>query len=143
MSGETRGVVECFSPLLCVFINTQTLGKVFFVKKRFQNANLIFDLSLIIMSFHDYMRCKCKRKRKWKCKGVHTSNANAKKERYGRAVEVFFQDGRQRSSFCRLTSVGSIALTLAFAFALALGWFTCAILYICICVCCGSYCVID
>ena len=74
------------------------------------------------MSFHDEMRCKCKRKRKWKCEGVHTSNANAKKERYGRAVEVFFQDGRQRSSFCRLTSVGSIALTLAFAFALGCDW---------------------
>ena len=45
------------------------------------------------MSFHgSYMRCKCKRKRKWKCKRVHTSNPNAKKERYGSAVEIFFQD---------------------------------------------------
>ena len=60
------------------------------------------------MSFHgSYMQCKCKRKRKWKCKRVYTSNANAKKERYGSAVEVFFQDGWQRFSFCRFTRVGS------------------------------------
>ena len=34
VSGETRGVVECFSQLLCVFINTQTLGKVFFCQQK-------------------------------------------------------------------------------------------------------------
>ena len=33
------------------------------------------------------------------------SNANARKERYASAVEVFFQDGRQRLIFCRFTCV--------------------------------------
>ena len=79
------------------------------------------------------MRSKCKRKRKWKCKRVHTSNANARRERYASAVEVFFQDGRQWLSFCRYTRAGSerrcklkkvksfllLALTLAFALAFA------------------------
>ena len=120
----------------------------------------VFSSVITIMSFHgSYIQCKCKRKRKWKCKRVHTSNANAKKERYGSAVEVFFQDSRQRLSFCRFTRVGSKrkcklkkmkscslpAFKLAFAFALALGWFTRAILCICICVCVcwGCPCVID
>ena len=94
----------------------------------------VFSSVITIMSFHgSYIQCKCKRKRKWKCKRVHTSNANAKKERYGSAVEVFFQDSRQRLSFCRFTRVGSKrkcklkkmkscslpAFKLAFAFAFA------------------------
>ena len=118
--------------------------------ERLNKEEILPTVRLKTYSAHgSYMQCKCKRKRKWKCKRVHTSNANAKKERYGSAVEVFFQDGRQRLSFCRFTRVGSKrkcklkkmkscslpAFKLAFAFALALGWFTRAILCICICVC--------
>ena len=54
-----------------------------------------------------HVRCKCKRKLKWQCERVHTSNANAGKDRYASAVEVFFQDDRQWLSFCRFTRVGS------------------------------------
>ena len=69
----------------------------------------------------------------WKCKRVHTSHANARRERYASALEVFFLDGRQWLSFCRYTRAGSerrcklkkvksfllLALTLTFALAFA------------------------
>ena len=103
--------------------------------KRSQLCNYKYVIPRMVLKTASHVRCKCKRKRKLKCERVYTSNVNARKERYGSAVKVFFQDGRQWLRFCRFTRVGSerkywlkkmkmfllLGLTLAFAFAFALG----------------------
>ena len=105
--------------------------------KRSQLCNYKYVIPRKVLKTGSHVRCKCKRKRKrkLKCERVHTSNVNARKERFASAVKVFFQDGRQWLRFCRFTRVGSerkywlkkmkmfllLGLTLAFAFAFALG----------------------
>ena len=103
--------------------------------KRSQLCNYKYVIPRMVLKTGSHVRCKCKRKRKLKWERVHTSNVNARKERYASAVKVFFQDGRQWLRFCRFTRVGSerkywlkkmkmfllLGLTLAFAFAFALG----------------------
>ena len=103
--------------------------------KRSQLCNYKYVIPRMVLKTGSHVRCKCKRKRKLKCERVYTSNVNARKERYGSAVKVFFQDGRQWLRFCRFTRVGSerkywlkkmkmfllLGLTLVFAFAFALG----------------------
>ena len=103
--------------------------------KRIQPCNYKYVIPRKGLKTGSHVRHKWKRKRKWKWKRVHTSNVNARKERYASTVKVFFQDGRQWLRFLRFTRVRSehkywlkkmkmfllLGLTLAFAFTFALG----------------------